>query len=112
MNQLYKLIKVRLSSLIDWLCSVRTYNPVNKPYVYEAKVWPAMPPLVPSDVACSEKPLSFSKKAVLSFWSGALQLRTPLDELQDVAPELLAKLQNISRTPRAGFTSRCLKEAF
>jgi hypothetical protein len=32
------------------------------------------------------------------FWSGALQLCTPLDELLHVAPELLHKLQNISRT--------------
>ncbi|KIM40921.1 hypothetical protein M413DRAFT_445696 [Hebeloma cylindrosporum] len=31
------------------------------------------------------------------FWSGALQLRTPLDDLQLVAPELSHKLQNISR---------------
>jgi len=36
-------------------------------YVYEAKVWPAMPLPVPFDAACSEKLLNYSKQAVQSF---------------------------------------------
>ena len=43
-----------------------------------------------------EKTVEFLSASRAIFWSQALQLRTPLDDLRNVAPQMAEKLQNIS----------------